>query len=627
MNKKIEIYVSCHKESYVPNNSLLIPIQVGTALSNKKLEGMLYDNVGDNISEKNKYYCELTAQYWAWKNTNADYYGFFHYRRYLSFEEEYLIDANTENGLPKPYVTYESISDDVMEKICLDEAKMRELIEQYDILVPIKEKNNCSVYEQYKVASFHNIEDFDIILDIVKEKYPEFTDAMNTYLNSNKNYYCNMYIMKREIFEKYCSWLFDILLEHEKRGDFEQYSVDEYRVSGFLAERLFGIYFTYIKGLGKFKCGELQRAEFRNTEPKVIMKPVFNENCVPIVLAANDEFSPYLATMIQSIIDNSNSNNYYDIIILHKDIDEYNKNSIIKMSSEFKNISIRFYNTSALIDDRNFFVDKHLSVETYFRLLIQDILLDYEKILYLDCDMVVEDDVALLFNSDIEGCLLGAVKDIDYAGVYKESNERRNYTQNILKLNNPFNYFQAGVLVMNLKEFRKRFTVKELLDVATSYKWKHHDQDVLNHLCEGHVKFIDMSWNVVIDWKNNFSSRMDIAKCAPRNMYYEYLESRKNPKIVHYAGYQKPWNEPRCDFSDEFWKYARRTHFYEEILRKMISNSDNLRIRKLKPGEKAIKIKGTGKSIIIDMKKINNLFPPGSRKRIFVKNLAKLIYK
>lgn len=78
---------------------------------------------------------------------------------------------------------------------------------------------------------------------------------------------------------------------------------------------------------------------------------------------------------------------------------------------------------------------------------------------------------------------------------------------------------------------------------------------------------------------------------------------------------------------DEFWKYVRRIYFYEEILRKMIFNSDNLRIRKLKLGEKVIKIKGIGKLIIIDMKKINNLFLLGLRKRIFVKNLVKLIYK
>ena len=74
----IKIFVVCHKPSFVPNNPYLFPIQVGAALAGKRLDGMLYDDEGENISDKNKSYCELTAQYWAWKNIEADYYGFFH---------------------------------------------------------------------------------------------------------------------------------------------------------------------------------------------------------------------------------------------------------------------------------------------------------------------------------------------------------------------------------------------------------------------------------------------------------------------------------------------------------------------------------------------------------------------
>ena len=90
----IKILVSCHKKSYVPKSKYLFPIQVGCALSDSKYQGMYYDNEGEHISGKNKLYCELTAQYWAWKNLDADYYGFFHYRRYLSFQKEYPLMEN-----------------------------------------------------------------------------------------------------------------------------------------------------------------------------------------------------------------------------------------------------------------------------------------------------------------------------------------------------------------------------------------------------------------------------------------------------------------------------------------------------------------------------------------------------
>lgn len=624
MNNDIKIYVSCHKESYIPDNDFIMPIQVGSELTSKRFEKMICDNTGDNISSKNKSYCELTAQYWAWKNTDAEYYGFFHYRRYLSFKCEYSISKNNYNI--KPYITFNKLSNELLDELYFNEKNMENIIRKYDVIAPLKERNNCSVYEQYKTSEFHKIEDLDTIIQIIKEKYPDYVDAMNIYLNSNDMYYCNMFIMKREIFNSYCNWLFSILDEHEKLRDLSDYSVDEYRVSGFLGERLFGIYYTYIKQKGAYSCCELQKVEFKDTEPQILISPIFKERYIPIVLSANDQFVPYLGVVIQSIIDNSNISNNYDIIILHKDISENSQKLIKKMIKDMTNFSIRFCNTYYLINNLNFFVDKHLSEETYYRLLIQDILKEYNKVLYLDCDMVTNYDVAELFETNIDGLLLAAVRDIDYAGIYKKSNERKDYTEKILKLEKPFDYFQAGVLVLNLNEFRRNFTVDELLRVATSYKWKHHDQDVLNYLCKNKVKYLDMSWNVVMNWENNFSSRMDILKLSPRFIYNEYLDSRNNPKIIHFAGYQKPWDEPECDYSEEFWKYARKTYFYESIIKRMILRKRDNK-RKARLGENAIKIKGIGKTVFIDMRKINELFPPGSKRRILVKNLAKLIYK
>ena len=86
--KNIKILISCHKQSMVPDSKIMLPIEVGADLRKKHIEEILQDNQGENISSKNKMYCELTAQYWAWKNLDADYYGFFHYRRYLNFSDK-----------------------------------------------------------------------------------------------------------------------------------------------------------------------------------------------------------------------------------------------------------------------------------------------------------------------------------------------------------------------------------------------------------------------------------------------------------------------------------------------------------------------------------------------------------
>ena len=127
-NPDIRIYVVCHKPAYVPETPYLYPIQVGTALSGKKLPGMLHDDEGDNISERNKTYCELTAQYWAWKNEEADYYGFFHYRRYLAFDPS----LNKDDGWGN--IAYDRISEEAIEEMKLQPEIMRDLITKYDVI-------------------------------------------------------------------------------------------------------------------------------------------------------------------------------------------------------------------------------------------------------------------------------------------------------------------------------------------------------------------------------------------------------------------------------------------------------------------------------------------------------------
>ena len=122
----LHIYISCHKMCYVPKFSFLRPIQVGTAFSDVSLD-MLHDDIGANISEKNRSYCELTAQYWAWKNDNdADYYGFWHYRRYMSFLHREL-PHNKFEDVEIPYLDSQSISN-----LCITQESVCDFVKNYE---------------------------------------------------------------------------------------------------------------------------------------------------------------------------------------------------------------------------------------------------------------------------------------------------------------------------------------------------------------------------------------------------------------------------------------------------------------------------------------------------------------
>jgi len=178
------------------------------------------------------------------------------------------------------------------------------------------------------------------------------------------------------------------------------------------------------------------------------------------------------------------------------------------------------------------------------------------------------DDVAELYAVDPGDCPACAVVDADHAGAYSTNfRDMRTYTDDVLKLAKPYDYFQAGVMLFNIPAIRGRFRVADMLKLAFERKWDYLDQDVLNILFAGQVKFLDPRWNVLYDC-DHFRVKELVAN-APLRIYQAYLASRQNPGIIHYAGYRKPWEDPSVDFAQKFWANARRSPFYELILYRM----------------------------------------------------------
>ena len=608
----IKIFISCHKDCHVPANPLFFPIQVGTALSGCKIPNMLHDDDGDNISEKNKSYCELTAQYWAWKNADADYYGFFHYRRYFSFAEK-VFPANAFGE-----VFASANSDAVLKTYAVTAERMREIIPKYDLIIPAEggfEERGLTLYRQYSIAPVHHKSDLDFVLDVIKKDYPAMYPYAVKYLHRKRGYFCNMFIMKKALFNDYCEWLFDILQKHEKAVDISEYSEQAYRVHGFLAERLCGIYLYYLEKTKKLKILKLQKVFFGNVDKGQVLLPAFEKDNVPVVFSANNYYVPYLSALLQSLAENTSADNNYDLIILHRDISDKNKQLLIGQIGR-TNISLRFYNvTQAMSAYDNLPLRGHFKIETYFRLLLPELFTHYDKILYLDSDMIVCGDVADLYATDITGNLIAACKDADTAGLYNGYEpQKKAYMDKVLKIKHPYDYFQAGTLLMNLAEFRKTYSTKEMMDNAGSYPWELLDQDVLNHLAEGKTLFVDMAWNVMVDWR--YIRIRDIIGRAPRSLYYEYMLARKKPKILHYAGPDKPWSDPESDFAEIFWLYCRKTPFYEIVLARL-SRSINYSMR---PVKKTL-YRTVEDSLLRPV--VGIFFPLGSERRERLKKLLK----
>lgn len=606
----IKILIACHKETDYVKNDIFEPIQVGCENTKLRLPNMLHDNEGDNISKLNPSYCELTAQYWAWKNIDADYYGFCHYRRYFSFSDK--------NYQEDPYgnIIEKCLEKTVLEKYGLDDTeKIRNMVENYDVITTTRKDIRKmpgkfkSVAEQYKAAKLLHGKDLDTVLDIIDEKYPEYSKAAHAHCEGHVTSFCNMYILKKSIFYAYCEWMFDILGEFCKRTDMSKYSTEALRTPGHLSERLWGIFYLHLLEQNpNLKTKELQCVLLERNNPQDALCPAFSEKSVPVVFAANDTFVPMFAASFQSLIDHCSEDYNYDVVLLNSDITEDNKKLLMNMVNGKQNISLRFFDVTRLVVNYNLKANAHISVETYYRFLIQDVLPDYEKILYLDCDLIVNADVAELYQEDLEGYMLAAVRDADFLGQINGANkETRRYIKEEFIMKDPYNYFQAGVILFNETEMRKAYSLDKWLEFA-SKAYKYNDQDVLNLYCENHVKYIDMSWNLITDCAH--TRVPEVIVYAPDYIQKEYKHAHAEPKIIHYAGYMKPWHRPTEDYAEFFWESLRKTPFYEKMLFEMMNGISYWHnFEKIKENT----LKGKVKRIILKVADL--LFPIGTARR------------
>lgn len=219
MGKDVRIYSVFHKPYWFPDNELYVPIQVGFAGPiERDCKPIIRDDSGDNIAQKNRTFCEMTAVYWIWKNAHHEYVGLDHYRRHFCLrragdKKARIIRYDELSGL---------LSDDC-------------------ILLP-KQRHYWIETSWSQYAHAHHETDLVETRNIIQEKYPDFVPSFDKILNMTHGHRFNMMIMPWKMFSDYCAWLFDILFELEKRVNISSYNDYDSRVFGFIAERLVDVY-------------------------------------------------------------------------------------------------------------------------------------------------------------------------------------------------------------------------------------------------------------------------------------------------------------------------------------------------------------------------------------------------
>lgn len=217
------MYVVTHKKSdFIPKKREFIGV------GGKKIENVcIYDNTLFNISDKNPYYCELTALYWIWKNEKIDgFVSFEHYRRFFCSKSSVF--------------KFKPISEKYIEK----------KLKKYDIIVSNKFKFKTTIYEYYKKN--HIISDLDQCRSIIANFYPEYLKSFDEVMKSKQTFMCNMFVMSKKLLDEYCEWLFGIFDKLEKHISLDGRDNYQKRVYGFLSERLFNVWVNYNKF--KYTC-------------------------------------------------------------------------------------------------------------------------------------------------------------------------------------------------------------------------------------------------------------------------------------------------------------------------------------------------------------------------------------
>ncbi len=265
------------------------------------------------------------------------------------------------------------------------------------------------------------------------------------------------------------------------------------------------------------------------------------QNIIPIFFSTDDNYIPFLDVALRSLIKNASREYDYKIIILNTGIKEENKQKIKLLQND--NFNIEFADISYAIKDiknklRNVY---HFGLATYYRLFIESLFPQYEKILYLDCDIVVLGDISKLYNTDLEGNTI--------AGVVEQfilrTPEFSTYTKEAVGVDAE-NYINAGIMIMDLKKFREQKIEERFVNLINKYNFPTIDPDqaYINYLCRGKIKYLPVSWN--------------------RTPLLEI--DCENPDIVHYALYKKPWQYDNVFLGEYFWEYAEKSPFYEDIL-------------------------------------------------------------
>ncbi len=608
---KVKIFTSYLQPWDIIENDIITPIQCGRATADVKLP-MIGDDTGDNISEKNYMYGELTAQYWAWKNdSDYDYIGFMDHRRHFNFGKtqtthEAFSDYHNDKMDETKIFIQNYITDSYLNSIAIDEDNIKQSLNGCDVLLPFAEnlssnsKNSKDETNKDSLELYSEIVKEKMLRQIIQDLYPDYATAFDEYLEDNLFYSKRMFIMKKSVFMKYSEFLFSILTSLEKQVDNTDIAINNIQYIAFIGDLLLGV-FIY-KNKEAFKTKELQQSSILEsfTLNYTLTTLDFNKEDVNICLAFSTNYIGYSYVAIKSLLMNRKTN--YNINIFCFIDFPQGKSTQYKyledLEKQYSNVKIVIINVTKFLLDKNikFKVppSSNHTISSYIRLFIPIILPKLERVVYLDSDLIVNTDIQELYNYDLQDKYVGAVRDLGISiekspwdlDVYDTKKKRfityniTNYVEEYLEINYK-EYINTGVLLMDYTKLKEDGIIKNSLDIIQKRYFTLLDQDTYNIVFNKKINYLPQYWNatepttiaLIPDIKDIFDG------AVPYKMYKEnFIDEHK---IIHYTGSVKPWIAVDLNVKELniWWEVAKTTPFYECFLQQCIVKSAGVRNR------------------------------------------------
>ncbi|MCQ2789813.1 MAG: DUF4422 domain-containing protein [bacterium] len=544
--EKVKILVTYNKKHDILKSDIFTPIQTGRAIATEVFDEMIGDDTGDNISEKNWNYSELSALYWAWKNYDKlgcpEYIGHVQYRRHFILKEQNIYAGTTEDAQFGYSVKFlNNMTEDYINTIGLDNNTVNETLKNNDIIVVKKGdmsyiacKNAKEDYLKHVPCSRYT--DYELLIDTVNKKYPEYKDAVREFENGPYRYFYHMFMMKKDIFFEYMDFVFNVLFDIESKIDYSDRGSRGLRVMGYLGEMLLSI-FIFNKYKQNFKIKEVYSTYVYNTSYDELKTP--EQEVLAYYLDSRDKIDNAILS-IKSYMENYNCDK--PVFIFYKNIDI---NELIKIENKLDyKLDIKFYNLKRDVD-----TPKEYRICSMLHILY--LLRNKSNVLYIDGYCIFNKK----YSIDVD-CkkVLRAFK---YTNIYSKINkspDAKEYYEKLLNLKNPYDYFTDAFLYFNCKNINFDNVLNKISKMPKEIT---SQCDILNYIFNDDVEFLNPK---------------DIFFCGyyTKLKYFkeeEYATDMKNSSIVYRSNCLSPENEFAESLYNKFLpevNLSKRCHIYTD---------------------------------------------------------------